>query len=103
MRRANVCCAHAQGRQEKEAKMMWQDADKKYDEIHRRLGVMEEELRYCRGSWQNNFFHGTKILKLDPVFRRKMANNLTFLLNFLTMGVNNSMYITEGPKKIRIS
>jgi hypothetical protein len=34
-----------QGRQEKEAKMMWQDADKKYDEISRRLGVMEEELR----------------------------------------------------------
>lgn len=33
------------GRQEKEAKMMWQDADKKYDEISRRLGVMEEELR----------------------------------------------------------
>lgn len=32
-------------RQEKEAKMMWADADKKYDEIHRRLGVMEEELR----------------------------------------------------------
>ncbi|XP_023320493.1 tropomyosin-2 [Eurytemora carolleeae] len=31
--------------QEKEAKAMWQDADKKYDEISRRLGVMEEELR----------------------------------------------------------
>lgn len=30
---------------EKEAKTMWQDADKKYDEISRRLGVMEEELR----------------------------------------------------------
>jgi hypothetical protein len=28
--------------------MMWQDADKKYDEIHRRLGVMEEELRLVR-------------------------------------------------------
>jgi len=33
------------GNHEKEAKMMWQDADKKYDEISRRLGVMEEELK----------------------------------------------------------
>ena len=31
--------------QEKEAKHMWADADKKYDEISRRLGVMEEELK----------------------------------------------------------
>jgi len=32
-------------KQEKEAKDMWQDADKKFDEIRRRLGVMEEELK----------------------------------------------------------
>jgi len=32
-------------KQEKEAKGMWQDADKKHDEISRRLGVMEDELR----------------------------------------------------------
>jgi len=32
-------------KQEKEAKEMWQDADRKYDEIRRRLGVMEEELK----------------------------------------------------------
>jgi len=32
-------------RQEREAKGMWMDSERKYDEINRRVGVMEEELR----------------------------------------------------------
>merc|ERR1711915_538594 len=45
--------------QEREAKMMAADAEKKYDEILRRLGVMEEELKRseeradsCQRKWQ---------------------------------------------------
>jgi len=42
------------GKSEKEAKFMLADAEKKYDEISRRLGVMEEELRRTIERADNN-------------------------------------------------